>query len=297
MRQSKSYQGSEEEWFQIIRFILGQSITGDEPALSSGLEATATVKESEEDGEIIITIRKRVQDITQRLGAIVLKQGDETIELFEWAGTAAARTGTLEKQVTSLTNRYQEAEDKVQTLNQQLEDLLQAKIQQENQMMSNFTQLLNEKKLKIRNQQRLLASSNADPAKLSEIQASFIKPEDNDSTRPSKRSYNSDTEDSEGFEPMEIDNRKPSKESNDSDEEIEDHQSTPPHDGNTTTDDESEEEPVQRTDFKRPSPKEEAPPPRRELPFTRRGPAAAKSKPTPQPTGEETGGETDDDEL
>lgn len=32
-------------------------------------------------------------------------------------------------------------------------------------MMSNFTQLLNEKKLKIRNQQRLLASSNADPAK------------------------------------------------------------------------------------------------------------------------------------
>lgn len=63
---SKSYQGSEEEWFQIIRFILGQSITGDEPALSSGLEATATVKESEEDGEIIITIRKRVQDITVR---------------------------------------------------------------------------------------------------------------------------------------------------------------------------------------------------------------------------------------
>lgn len=60
---SKSYQGSEDEWFQIIRFILGQSTTADETWLS-GLEATATVKESEEEEEIIITIRKRVQDIT-----------------------------------------------------------------------------------------------------------------------------------------------------------------------------------------------------------------------------------------
>ncbi|OQE15089.1 hypothetical protein PENSTE_c030G07983 [Penicillium steckii] len=317
---SKSYQGSEDEWFQIIRFILGQSTTADETWLS-GLEATATVKESEEEGEIIITIRKRVQDITQRLGAIVLKQDDETIELFEWAGTAASRNGVLQQKVTSLTNRYQEAEDKVQRLNQQLEDLLQAKSQQENQMMANFTQLLNEKKLKIRNQQRLLASSNADPAKrktltlsspsspnksnqtklkqtqVSEIQALTIKPEDNDSIRPSKRSHNSDTEESDDFEPMDLDNKKPNKESND-DDEIEDHQSTPPPEGNTTTDDESEdEEPIQRTDFKPPPQKEEAPPPRRELPFTRRGQAATKSKTTPQSTGEETGGETDDDEL
>jgi hypothetical protein len=42
---------------------------------------------------------------------------------------------------------------------------MQAKTQHENQLVANFAQLLNEKKLKIRNQQRLLASATADPTK------------------------------------------------------------------------------------------------------------------------------------
>jgi hypothetical protein len=67
--------------------------------------------------------------------------------------------------VTSLTDRYRTAEDTIAKLTQQLADLMQAKTQHENQMIANFAQLLNEKKLKIRNQQRLLASATADPAK------------------------------------------------------------------------------------------------------------------------------------
>lgn len=42
---------------------------------------------------------------------------------------------------------------------------MEAKSQHENQLLANFAQLLNEKKLKIRNQQRLLASATADPTK------------------------------------------------------------------------------------------------------------------------------------
>lgn len=61
---SKSYQGSDDEWTQIIRRILGQS-TEDDKTSSFKLEATATITESESDeSSIIITIRKRVQDIT-----------------------------------------------------------------------------------------------------------------------------------------------------------------------------------------------------------------------------------------
>lgn len=67
--------------------------------------------------------------------------------------------------------------------------------------------------------------------------------------------------------------------------------------GNTTTDDGSEEEPVQRRDLKRPSPSKEAPPPRRELPFTRRGPTNTELKSASDPAGDEAAGETDDDEL
>lgn len=67
--------------------------------------------------------------------------------------------------MTNLTDRYREAEDTIAKLSQQLADLMEAKSQHENQLLANFAQLLNEKKLKIRNQQRLLASATADPTK------------------------------------------------------------------------------------------------------------------------------------
>jgi TRAP-type uncharacterized transport system substrate-binding protein len=95
-----------------------------------------------------------------------LKQDDEqAVELFEWTGIAVTRADMLEQQVTSLTSRYRLAEDTIHKLNEQLEDLMQAKTQHETQLVTNFAQLLNEKKLKIRNQQRLLASATPDPTK------------------------------------------------------------------------------------------------------------------------------------
>jgi hypothetical protein len=79
--------------------------------------------------------------------------------------------------------------------------------------------------------------------------------------------------------------------------------------GNTTTDDE-DEAPVtsQRsvperarvdTSERQAPAKETAPPPRRDLPFTRRGPVAqVQSQHQPESAaGEDTAGETDDDEL
>lgn len=102
----------------------------------------------------------------QKLGSIVLKQDDEqAIELFEWSSIAAVRTDTLETQLASVTDRCRVAEDTIHKLSEQVNQLLQAKDQHENQLVTHFVQLLNEKKLKIRNQQRLLASATVDPAK------------------------------------------------------------------------------------------------------------------------------------
>jgi hypothetical protein len=64
-----------------------------------------------------------------------------------------------------LTRRYSLTEKTINRLNRQLEELMHAKVQHENQLVSNFVQILNEKKLKIRNQQRLLAAATVDPAK------------------------------------------------------------------------------------------------------------------------------------
>lgn len=57
------------------------------------------------------------------------------------------------------------AEETITKLNTQLEDLVQAKNDHDDQLVAKFVQLLNEKKLKIRNQQRLLASANIDTNK------------------------------------------------------------------------------------------------------------------------------------
>lgn len=102
----------------------------------------------------------------QRLGSITLRQDDaQAIQLFDWTGLSVARVDALEQQILSLTERYRIAEDTINKLNVQLEKLIQAKSEHEDQLISRFVQLLNEKKLKIRNQQRLLASAKVDPTK------------------------------------------------------------------------------------------------------------------------------------
>jgi DNA double-strand break repair and V(D)J recombination protein XRCC4 len=64
-----------------------------------------------------------------------------------------------------LIGRVSTAEETINKLNGQLEELINAKSEHESQLISKFVQLLNEKKLKIRNQQRLLASARVDPSK------------------------------------------------------------------------------------------------------------------------------------
>lgn len=98
--------------------------------------------------------------LQQRLGAITLEQDDDqAIQLFEWNGIAVARANALETQISSLAVKYREAEETIAKLNNQLEDLVQTKNDHDDQLIAKFAQLLNEKKLKIRNQQRLLASA------------------------------------------------------------------------------------------------------------------------------------------
>lgn len=53
----------------------------------------------------------------------------------------------------------------IEKLNAQLEDLTVAKKKHEEEILAKCVLLLNEKKLKVRNQQRLVASAKVDPAK------------------------------------------------------------------------------------------------------------------------------------
>ena len=156
------------------------------------MEVTATICESKDGGskELHISLKQRIDNITvsisslhcwwipgceraqikatqqQRIGNITLKQDDdETIELFDWAGDAVDVARQLEEQVVLLNEKLHAKEALLKKLDLQLEELLESKEQHENQLITNFVQLLNEKKLKIRNQQRLLSSAEVDPNK------------------------------------------------------------------------------------------------------------------------------------
>ncbi|KAL4866411.1 hypothetical protein BDV12DRAFT_136483 [Aspergillus spectabilis] len=308
---AKTFQGTDEEWKDIILHILGLLEDPDTKSEHlADIEASAGISGSGEDNkELVITVRKRIQTITQKLGSLTLHQDDEQgIELFEWSNIAITRAGILEQRFNSFIARFHTAENTINSLSKQLEELISSKIENEQRLMSDFAQLLNEKKLKIRNQQRLLAFANVDPEKLSEMQAATAT----DSSKPNAKGRRSkraagniaDESDSEdGFVKMDVDkSNQPINNWADEDTDEDGHATPQPieDEDNTTSDDDEFAAPVsQREDKKKQGgPGQDAsksPPPRRELPFLRKsqGSAAAQS-PRPQQDPDAT---DDDDEL
>lgn len=104
-------------------------------------------------------MRTRVEDITHRLGAIDLQHSDNTddVDLFAWTSQVVERRDALADQLQDGKDKVQRAERTIESLEQQLQDLVTAKEDHETQLLTKFIALLNEKKLRIRTQQRQIA--------------------------------------------------------------------------------------------------------------------------------------------
>lgn len=101
----------------------------------------------------------------QRLGAIPLAEDPDTeIEFFEWTAIAVDAASAARDEARELQNKYEAQQVTISKLKSQLDDLIQAKHDHENALLAKFQELLNVKKLKIRDQQRLLAGAKVDPA-------------------------------------------------------------------------------------------------------------------------------------
>ncbi|RDW93217.1 uncharacterized protein DSM5745_00539 [Aspergillus mulundensis] len=315
---AKNYQGSDDEWKDTLLYVFGlHEEHPKRPKLLTGVEASASINGTgEDDKELVITVRKRIQSITQKLGSITLYQDEEQhIELFEWTNLAIDRADTLEQRFNNLSDRFHAAESKIDLLNKQLQEFICSKDQHEQELFSGFVQLLNEKKLKIRNQQRMLASANVDTGKLTMMQAVASS----EQPRPKRKGGKggrckraaemipADSSD-DGFEKMGAEKSKHHA-NHGMDEGTDDEgQSTPEpieDDGGTSSDDENaySNRRSQRGDGQeRRLPAQAAsnsPPPRRELPFAGKlgkEPNSRHSSPV-QKDPDEIGGETDDDEL
>ena len=84
---------------------------------------------------------------------------DDEIQLFHWCHIAAEASAEAKSHVASVTTKVDELEATVKELKLQLDELLQAKEEDETTLLHKFRDLLNEKKVKIREQQKILSSS------------------------------------------------------------------------------------------------------------------------------------------
>lgn len=136
------------------------------------LEVSANIS----DQSLLLVFRRSISGIKQRLGELALsKNEDEEIELFGWLGTATARSDELVKELTNLDDRCKEQGQAIKVINQQLEDLIEAKIEHENSLLEKFRELLNAKKLKIRDLHRALAVAGVKSENGAFSSNSFVK--------------------------------------------------------------------------------------------------------------------------
>ncbi len=100
---------------------------------------------------------------TQQPLAVLAHKCDESqeIELFDRAGEAASAASAAEDEKAGLAAHSQSQAATIKQLEQCLEELTEVRTEHENMLVQKFQALLNSKKLKIRDQQRLLDEKNA----------------------------------------------------------------------------------------------------------------------------------------
>lgn len=171
-------------------------------SLRDNLELVCNVKEKGLKSVLSITLRTRVEDITHKLGAIDLQYSENTddVDLFGWASQVVEKRDALANDVKEGEDTIQRAEDTIKSLEKQLQDLIVAKEEHETQLLSKFTALLNEKKLRIRTQQRQIAEQ--DEPVMNDHPKKDVKNPRKRKTSGKQTTTSTESDESDAFEPM-----------------------------------------------------------------------------------------------
>ncbi|PIA99453.1 hypothetical protein CB0940_02626 [Cercospora beticola] len=166
--QDRNFNGSEEDFQTLLKFsFLHYRSDAILPASLQGVETVAAIN----GPTASITIRKNVDGITQRLGTIHLQENTSHTEIdtFDWVEAATAEADELRSQLDGLQISVESQKNSIAKLTTELDMLVRAKKAHEDDLLSKFAALLNAKKLKIRDQQRLLNGAQIDPVAATEV--------------------------------------------------------------------------------------------------------------------------------
>ncbi|XXG97641.1 hypothetical protein Hte_003948 [Hypoxylon texense] len=286
---------SPDEWEEILTSIL----VNQQPA--PDIEIRADIQT--DGSSVTLSLRKNIQGITQRLGSFTLEEDEKTeISPFDWCVLALGSREKVQENLATANLKISTLEDSLKELKDQLDELIKTKEEDETQLLEKFRDLLNEKKVKIRQQQRLLASSNVDPEKLANVSGGqSTQKRTAQASRAAKRKVKDEPESSDdGFQNMDID-KASNSDSDSAQEDVEEDQGGTMTDetaSGTGSDDEPAPPPVKpqrnqaapSTSSSKSASEEDSPPPppKRNLPYMRK-PAA----PAPKPVDDD---ETESDE-
>ncbi|KAI1843055.1 hypothetical protein JX265_005164 [Neoarthrinium moseri] len=239
---------TDEEWEQILisTLIEPDHVHARDIEIKADLQSESTT----------LNFRKNIQGITQRLGSIKLKEfdivtdpktgADNGPQLFDWCVAAIGSRARVLDDLAAATAKAEELEKSVNELKTQLEDIIKAKEDDERQLLEKFRDLLNEKKLKIRQQNRLLASADVNPDKLENVGASQNTMRKARASRGGKRkaAQESSDESDDGFTKMDVDQSTDIKEEPEDDQDMDAQETTDEEQGaETQSEDEDVEDP------------------------------------------------------
>lgn len=128
----------------------------------------------------------------------------------------------MREELEALKRRIDEKEDTIRKLQASSDELVRLKNENETQLLEKFSLLLNEKKLKIRDQQRLLTDANVDPAKVEAVEESRLAvrsrsagPSRKGKRKAASKAPASDDESDAGGEKMDVDEEQAANDSDD----------------------------------------------------------------------------------
>jgi hypothetical protein len=242
-----------------------------------------------------------------------LQANEEELDIFDLCGRTVQALDSAKHELEAYQNTISDQKAKIAKLEESFKELVKLKTENETQLLEKFSLLLNEKKLKIRDQQRLLAGATIDPAKVQAVEEHrlAVRPRTAGPSRKGKRKAvskapelsDNESESDAGFEKMEVDVQK----DDDSDQET---AQTP---GDSATETQSEDEDLAPPPPQSPPAREivarteraqagnagssialeDDVPPKRELPFSKKPPAQPSNA-----LSNDDGSETEsDDEL
>ncbi|RMZ78878.1 hypothetical protein DV738_g3567, partial [Chaetothyriales sp. CBS 135597] len=294
---AKNYDGSDAEWKDTLKHVF---VSKQIATPTANIEVSCSKSGQDPHAVLTITIRRRIENITQRLGVIDLPQiaDVDAVDLFGWASQLVSERDQLEVSLQQEKGRSSSTHNTIVSLQAQLADLVQAKQALEQDLLSKFAALLNEKKKELRKRAHQLGSAQVTSEQLRQLDDHRAAASKSKSTRGKKRPAEEAQTDSESdtFE-------RPAETAKDGEEEEEeatasDRSRSTVHSSSTDTaedDDLDQPNPLHSLPSSAPPPRRQQEqdvqtmPPKRALPFARKTKAQPQQpKPLPAPEDAET---------